>query len=165
MSVKTTVFFPTPEEVVVKMLEMVGASRDDVLYDLGCGDGRVLIVAAKKKGIKCVGVEIRRDLVEQAKRRIMEEGLQGLVEVHHGDMFQFDVSSATIVYLYLTTELNAQLRSKLERELKKGTRVISHQFEIPGWRPIKVEGVADFFGQTHKLYLYVVGESETTSIL
>ncbi len=163
MFVKTTVYFPTPEEVVVKMLEMANAEKHDVLYDLGCGDGRVLIIAAKKRGLKCVGVEIKQDLVEQARKKVAEEGLQDLIEIYQGDMFQFDISNATIVYLYLTTELNAQLRPKLEKELKKGTRVISHQFEIPGWKSMKVEGVADFFGQTHRLYLYVIGESNTTS--
>ncbi|MDW8049652.1 MAG: class I SAM-dependent methyltransferase [Nitrososphaerota archaeon] len=159
---KTTLFFPTPEEVVLKMLELAKARKDDVLYDLGCGDGRVLVIAAKKIGLKCVGVEIKKDLVEQARRRVSREGLQDLIEIHHGDLFQFDVSCATIVYLYLTTELNAQLKPKLERELKKGVRVVSHQFEVPGWRPVKVEGLADFFGQPHKLYLYVIGESDAT---
>ncbi|MEM1872922.1 MAG: class I SAM-dependent methyltransferase [Candidatus Nezhaarchaeales archaeon] len=153
---RTTVYFPTPEEVTLKMLEITNASKDDVLYDLGCGDGRVLILAAKKVGLRCVGVEIRKELVEQARQRVIKEGLQDLVVIHHGDMFQFDVSDVTIVYLYLTTDLNLQLKPKLERELKKGTRVVSHQFEVPGWKPVRVEGVADFFGQPHKLYLYIV---------
>ena len=159
MSVKSTVYFPTPEEVTLKMLEVAEAKPSDVLYDLGCGDGRVLITAAKKIGLKCVGVEIRCELVEQAKRRIAELDLQNLVEVYCEDMFSFDVSRATIVFLYLTTELNAQLKPKLERELQRGCRVVSHQFEVPGWRPLKVVGVADFLGQPHRLYLYLAGES------
>jgi len=133
---KSTVFFPTPEEVVEKMLELADVKEGDVLYDLGCGDGRVLIKAAKE--------------------RVAKEGLEGLVKIVHGDIFQEDVSEATVVYLYLTTELNAQLRPKLERELKRGTRVVSHQFEIPGWSAVKTEGVVDMFGQVHRLYLYII---------
>lgn len=153
---RSIVFFPTPEEVVEKMLEMTNASKDDVLYDLGCGDGRVLILAAKKIGLRCVGIEIKKELVDQARERVIREGLQNLVTVYHGDMFQFDVSEATIVYLYLATDLNLQLKPKLERELRKGAKVVSHQFEVPGWRPARVEGLADFFGQPHRLYLYVI---------
>ncbi|MEM2213771.1 MAG: class I SAM-dependent methyltransferase [Candidatus Nezhaarchaeales archaeon] len=153
---RTTIYFPTPEEVVEKMLEMTNASKNDVLYDLGCGDGRVLILAAKKVGLKCVGIEVRKELVEQAREKIVRGGLQDLVVIHHGDMFQFDVSEATIVYLYLTTDLNLQLKPKLEKELRRGTRVVSHQFEVPGWKPMRVEGVADFFGQPHRLYLYII---------
>lgn len=153
---RSTAFFPTPEEVIEKMLKITNASKDDVLYDLGCGDGRVLILAAKKIGLRCVGIEIKEELVEQARERVVKEGLQSLVTIYHGDMFQFDVSEATIVYLYLTTDLNSQLKPKLERELRRGTRVVSHQFEIPGWAPVRVEGVTDSFGQPHKLYLYVV---------
>lgn len=153
---KSTVYFPTPEEVVEKMLKITNASKDDVLYDLGCGDGRVLILAAKKIGLRCVGIEIKKELVEQAKERVIKEGLQNLVTIHYGDMFKFDVSEATIVYLYLTIDLNSQLKPKLESELRKGTRVVSHQFEVPGWRPVRVEGMADFFGQPHRLYLYVI---------
>lgn len=153
---RSTVFFPTPEEVIEKMLKITNASKNDILYDLGCGDGRVLILAAKKIGLRCVGIEIKRELVEQAREKVVKEGLEDLVTIYHGDMFQFDISEATIVYLYLTTDLNSQLKPKLERELRRGTKVVSHQFEIPGWVPARVEGVADSFGQPHKLYLYVI---------
>jgi hypothetical protein len=94
--------------------------------------------------------------VEEARKKVAREGLENLIKIVHGDIFQENINNATIVYLYLTTELNAQLRPKLEKELRKGTRVISHQFEVPGWKPIKVEGVTDSFGQAHRLYLYVV---------
>jgi ubiquinone/menaquinone biosynthesis C-methylase UbiE len=153
---RSTLFFPTPEEVIEKMMELANVKDDDVFYDLGCGDGRVLIKVAKEKKIRCVGIEIKRELVEEARKKVAREGLENLIKIIHGDIFQESFSDATIVYLYLTTELNAQLRPKLERELRKGTRVISHQFEVPGWEPIKVEGVADSFGQVHRLYLYVI---------
>ncbi len=153
---KSTVFFPTPEEVVEKMLELADVKEGDVLYDLGCGDGRVLIKAAKERKVRGVGIEIKAELAEEAKKRVAKEGLEGLVKIVHGDIFQEDVSEATVVYLYLTTELNAQLRPKLERELKRGTRVVSHQFEIPGWSAVKTEGVVDMFGQVHRLYLYII---------
>jgi len=153
---KSTVFFPTPEEVVEKMLELADVKEGDVLYDLGCGDGRVLIKAAKERKVRGVGIEIKAEVAEEAKKRVAKEGLEGLVKIVHGDIFQEDVSEATVVYLYLTTELNAQLRPKLERELKRGTRVVSHQFEIPGWSAVKTEGVVDMFGQVHRLYLYII---------
>jgi len=153
---RSTVFFPTPDEVIEKMLELADVKENDVLYDLGCGDGRVLIKAAKERKVKCVGIEIKKELVDEAQKRVAREGLERLIKIVHGDIFQEDISDATVVYLYLTTELNAQLKPKLEKELKKGTRVVSHQFEVPGWRAVKTEGVVDMFGQVHRLYLYIV---------
>lgn len=153
---RSTVFFPTPDEVIEKMLELADVKENDVLYDLGCGDGRILIKAAKERKVKCVGIEIKKELVDEAQKRVAREGLERLIKIVHGDIFQEDISDATVVYLYLTTELNAQLKPKLEKELKKGTRVVSHQFEVPGWRAVKTEGVVDMFGQVHRLYLYIV---------
>jgi len=153
---RSTVFFPTPDEVIEKMLELADVKEDDILYDLGCGDGRVLIKAAKERKARCVGIEIKEELVEEAKKRVAKEGLEKLIKIVHGDIFQENISDATVVYLYLTTELNAQLKPKLEKELRKGARVVSHQFEVPGWKAVKTEGIVDMFGQVHRLYLYVI---------
>ena len=153
---RSTVFFPTPDEVIEKMLELADVKEDDILYDLGCGDGRVLIKAAKERKARCVGIEIKEELVEEAKKRVAKEGLEKLIKIVHGDIFQENISDATVVYLYLTTELNARLKPKLEKELRKGARVVSHQFEVPGWKAVKTEGVVDMFGQVHRLYLYVI---------
>jgi len=145
-------FISSPPEVVKKMLEMAQAQESDVLYDLGSGDGRILITAVQQFGVKeVVGVEDREDLVKTARDEIRKAGLEGQAKVVHGDLFQAPIDAASVVTLFLTTSANERLRPKLERELKDGVRVVSHDYEITGWKPIKVENL----GQ-HTIYLYVV---------
>jgi predicted RNA methylase len=151
-------FVSTPEHVARKMLELAKVGPDDVVYDLGAGDGRIIIMAAKEFGARAVGVEIRKDLYEQIVRRVKLDGLEGRVRVINGDFFQVNISEASVVTLYLLTTVNEKLRPKLERELRVGTRVVSHDFEVPGWRPIHVESVRDYWCD-HKIYVYEVGVS------
>lgn len=137
------------------MLRLANVGPDDVVYDLGCGDGRVLTIALTKFGVrKAVGVEIREDLVKLARLRIRELGLDYRASVIHGDLFGINVSEATVVTLFLLTSVNSMLRPKLESELKSGSRVVSHEFEIPGWAPARVDVCSDGYLR-HKIYLYV----------
>ncbi|MCY0867923.1 MAG: protein-lysine N-methyltransferase [Desulfurococcus sp.] len=151
-------FVPTPYPVVREMLKLAGASENDVVYDLGCGDGRILIVAVKEFNVKkAVGIERDAERVKEAIRRINEEGVSGRAIVIQGDFFEADLSEASIVTLFLLTSVNEALRPKLERELRDGARVVSHEFRIPGWRPEKTIEVRDDHGLTHVVYLYVKG--------
>ncbi|NPA69773.1 MAG: methyltransferase domain-containing protein [Crenarchaeota archaeon] len=152
-------FVPSPEVVIRRMLQLADVRENEVVYDLGCGDGRVLIIAAKEFGARAVGIEIRRDLYEQCLKRIRDLGLEDRVKVYHGNFFEYDLSDADVVTLYLLTSVNERLRPKLERELRPGTRVVSHDFEVPGWRPIIIEDLYEEW-RSHKLYLYKVPGAE-----
>jgi len=148
-------FVPTPPPVVNAMLKIAKVGSDDILYDLGCGDGRIPIMAVELFNVKkAVCVEIRDDLYKRALEEVKKRGLEGRVVVINDDMFNVDVSEATVITLFLLTAVNKELRPKLERELRKGARVVSHEFEIPGWRPAKVviyyDGIIN-----HKIYLYI----------
>ena len=149
---KVAPYIPSAPEAIRKMLEIGEARPNDTLYDLGCGDGRILIVAVKEFGVKkAVGIEIRRDLVRKALENVKKMNLADRISIIWGDFFYVDISPATIVTLYLSYTGNVKLKEKLKRELKKGTRVVSHDFEIPGWSPIK-EAVVGL----HNIYLYVI---------
>lgn len=126
-------YVPTPTEVVAAMLEVAKVTADDVVYDLGSGDGRIVITAAQKYGARGVGIELDRDLVNQANRNAREAGVQDRVRFRRGDLFRQDLSPATVVTLFLSPSVNLRLQSKLLRELKPGTRVVSHQFPIGDW--------------------------------
>ncbi len=153
--VPTVPFVPTPEGVVRRMLELAEVKPGELVYDLGCGDGRILIIAASEFGARAVGIEIRRDLVEKCVKRVKELGLEDRVTIIHGNFFDIDISDADVVTLYLLTSVNERLRPKLERELRPGARVVSHDFEVVGWKPIKVEEIKEGW-RSHKIYLYVV---------
>lgn len=130
-------FAPTWEPVVYEMLELAGVSRDDVVYDLGSGDGRIVILAAQKYGARGVGIELDPKLVRISNQVAREAGLQHLVRFVEGDLFAADISGATVVTLYLSTGVNRDLEPKLRRELAPGTRIVSHQFPIGKWAPEK----------------------------
>jgi SAM-dependent methyltransferase len=115
------------------MLQLADVSEDDVVYDLGSGDGRIVIFAAKEFGARGVGVEIDPDLVERARRRARRAGVADRVEFRQGDLFKADLSEATVVALYLWPDMNNRLRPKLQRELDPGDRVVSHSFDIDRW--------------------------------
>jgi SAM-dependent methyltransferase len=153
--VKQVPYVPTPPEVVDKMLELAKVTSDDVVYDLGSGDGRIVISAAQKYGAHAVGVEINPDLYRQSSARIKELGLDDRAHIIYEDMFDVSVHRATVVTLYLLTSFNEKLRPKLERELRPGTRIVCHDFHIPGWDPEKITEVTTQYGTTHKLYLYI----------
>lgn len=151
-------FVPTPYPVVREMLKLAGAGKDDVVYDLGCGDGRILVVAVKEFNVKkAVGIERDGERVKEAVRRINEEGISDKAIVIQGDFFETDISEATIVTLFLLTSVNEVLRPKFEKELRDGTRIVSHEFRIPGWKHEKMIEVKDDNSLTHVVYLYIKG--------
>lgn len=147
-------FIPTPIEVVDRMLEIAQVTRDDVVYDLGSGDGRIVIKAAKKYGARGVGIEIDPKLVKQSRAKAKEDGVSHLVEFRVQDAMKVDVSKATVVTLYLTSELNSKLRPILEEQLSPGARVVSHDHETKSWTPDKIETMPGGLLHTHRIYLW-----------
>ncbi len=145
-------FVPSPEVVVRRMLQLAEVKPGEVVYDLGCGDGRILIMAAKEFGAYAVGIEIRRDLYEKCLQNVRAAGVEDRVKVINANFFDVDISDADVVTLYLLTDVNRRLRPKLERELKPGARVVSHDFEVLGWKPEVIEELYEF--RRHKIYLY-----------
>jgi ubiquinone/menaquinone biosynthesis C-methylase UbiE len=150
---KLAPYVTSPISVVDKMLEAAGLRGGETLYDLGCGDGRIVVAAAKNFGAKAVGVEISDSLAKMARQHADAQGLQDQVKIITADMMQVDVSSANVVSLYLMTEANDTLRPKLERELKPGARVVSLEFKVRGWKPSRVEKV-DFRNHPYTIYVY-----------
>jgi outer membrane protein assembly factor BamB len=149
------VFVPSPPEVVEKMLELAKVTAQDVVYDLGCGDGRIVVAAARKYRAKAVGVELDAALVKQAREEARRQGALGLVTIREGDLFAADCRDATVVALYLLPHLNAKLLPKL-KALRPGTRVVSHAFAIDGIRPEAVVRFPSADRLTeHTVYLYV----------
>jgi ribosomal protein L11 methylase PrmA len=131
------IFVPTPQEVVEDMLRLANVRKGDVLYDLGSGDGRIAITAAKKYGIKATGIDIDPDRIREAQANAKKAGVTDRVQFKQEDLFQADFKDATVVTLYLLPDLNVKLRPKLWNELKPGTRIVSHQFEMGKWKPEK----------------------------
>lgn len=133
--VPDVIFVPTPNDVVDKMLEMAKVTPKDVVYDLGCGDGRIVITAAQRYGARGVGIDIDPDRIKEANANVKAGGVSDKVRIVQGDLFEANISEATVVTLYLLTRLNAKLKPKLFTDLKPGTRVVSHAFEMPDWKP------------------------------
>jgi 2-polyprenyl-3-methyl-5-hydroxy-6-metoxy-1,4-benzoquinol methylase len=131
------IYVPTPYDVVDEMLRLAGVKKGDVLFDLGSGDGRIPIAAAKKFGIRATGIDIDPALVRQAEDNARNAGVGGLVQFRQEDLFKADFRDATVVTLYLQPHLNLKLRPRLWAELKPGTRVVSHQFDMGDWPPEK----------------------------
>ncbi|MFN3804029.1 MAG: class I SAM-dependent methyltransferase [Pyrobaculum sp.] len=148
-------FVATPEVVVRRMLQLGRVKPGEVLYDLGSGDGRIVIMAAREFQATAFGVEIRKDLYEQSLARIKDLGLSSRATIINASFYEVDLSNADIVTMYLLTSVNERLRPKLERELKPAARVVTHDFEVPGWRPVVVEEVYEEW-RSHKLYLYKI---------
>ena len=150
-------FVASPVPVIRRLLTMADLKPGEVLYDLGAGDGRTLIIAAQEFGALGVGIELRDDLVKQAVKKIRKLGLEDRIKMIHGDLFKVDISPADVVYLYLTTSANEKVKPKLEAELKRGARVVSHDYEIIGWKAEIVERFCEnprLGYPTHTLYLY-----------
>jgi SAM-dependent methyltransferase len=136
-------FVPTPDEVVEAMLRLADVGANDVVYDLGSGDGRIPITAARRFGARGVGIELDPELVAQATRSAQQAGVADRVRFVEGDIFESDISPATVVTLYLLTSINERLRPKLQKELRPGTRIVSHQFRMGDWEPER-DVVVDF---------------------
>ncbi|MFN0018877.1 MAG: SAM-dependent methyltransferase [Pirellulaceae bacterium] len=128
------IYVSTPPDAVERMLEMAQVTKDDVVYDLGCGDGRIVVAAAKKYGCRAVGVELRAEAVEDARRNVAEAGVEDLVEIRQADILTTDFSDATVVAMYLLPDFNVRLIPKLN-QLPPGSRVVSYTFKMPGVPP------------------------------
>ncbi len=157
-------YVPSPLNIVRGMLTLAGASPGDVVYDLGCGDGRVLFTAVEEfKVASAVGYDLDKEMVEALEKRIREAGMVGRIASIQANFMEVDLSPATIVTLYLTTSGNAKLRPKLEAELKPGARVVSHDFPIHGWVTDQPDGTPYIMG-SHKMFLYRIPEAYTKEI-
>ncbi len=150
-------YVPTPIKVVHRMLKLGEVKSGDIVYDLGSGDGRIVITAAQEYGANAVGVELDSDLAERANARIKELNISDRASVMHAHLMEVDLSTASVVTLYLLSSSNRQLRPKLERDLKPGARVVSHDFQIMGWTPVKTETVEGDTRQ-HTIFVYEVGK-------
>ncbi len=135
------IFVPTAFETVTTMLKLAAVTRDDIVYDLGCGDGRFVVTAAKQFGARGVGIDIDPERIREARELAARTGTEDRVRFIEGDLFKTNISEATVVTLYLLTRLNLKLRPKLMRELNPGTRVVSHAFDMGDWQPEKTGNV------------------------
>jgi len=153
---KLAPYYPTPQTIVEKMLELGGLKAGEKMFDLGSGDGRIVIMAAQKFHAEAVGIEIDRDLWKQSMDRIRKLGLEKTARIVNGDLLQQNYSSADLVTVYLLPEsIDAKVQPLLDRQLKKGARVVAHDFEFRNWTPEKVESIADDGeGRSHSIYLY-----------
>jgi len=141
-------YVPTQPEVVDAMLKLAGVNKGDVVYDLGCGDGRVVVTAAKEKGARGVGIDIDGERINEARENAEKAGVADRVEFRQQDLFKADIREATVVAIYLLPAINLKLRPKLWRDLKPGTRIVSHSFDMGDWKPekqIEVNGEAIYF--------------------
>jgi tRNA G37 N-methylase Trm5 len=158
------VYVPTPQVVVDKMLEMAAVKPGDVVYDLGCGDGRIVVTAAKKYGVKAVGFDIDPERVKEALANVKSNKVESLVTIKQADIFTQDLREASVVTLYLLPELNVKLMPQLAK-LKPGSRIVSHDFDMRGAKPVlvqSVKGKSEFsdeeqdIGTEHTVYKWVV---------
>ena len=131
------IFVPTPEAVVEAMLQVANVTKNDIVYDLGCGDGRIPVTAARKYGARGVCFDIDPQRIKEANENVAKNNVGNLVKVVEGDLFEQDLSGATVVTLYLLPSLNVKLMPKLMKELKPGTRIVSHAFDMGDWKPEK----------------------------
>jgi ribosomal protein L11 methylase PrmA len=131
------IYVPTPEAVVEAMLQVANVTKSDVVYDLGCGDGRIPVTAARKYGAHGVCFDIDPERIKEATANVAKNNVGSLVKVVHADLFEQDLSGATVVTLYLLPSLNVKLMPKLMKELKPGTRIVSHAFDMGDWKPEK----------------------------
>jgi SAM-dependent methyltransferase len=145
------IFVPTPQAVVDAMLKMAGVHKGDVVYDLGSGDGRIVVTAAKQYGVKGIGIDINPQRIAEANANAEQAGVTKLVTFRNEDLFEADIHEASVVTLYLLTSLNLKLRPKLWHDLKPGTRVVSQTFDMGDWKPEKEEMV-----EGYNIYLWTI---------
>ena len=134
-------YLATSDDVAAAMLRLAGVTAHDVVYDLGCGDGRIVILAARQYGARGAGIDIDSDRIQQARARAAQAGVTPLVRFELNDLFKADIHEATVVTLYLLPQMNLRLRPKLWQELKPGTRIVSHNFDMGDWMPDKEDEV------------------------
>jgi hypothetical protein len=153
---KLAPYYPTPETIVEKMLEMGDLRAGEKMFDLGSGDGRIVIMAAQKYHADATGVELDPDLAQSSTAKIRQLGLQKSARIIHGDILKQNYSSANLITVYLLPESNIKVRPVLDATIKKGTRIVAHDFEIGGWTPVKSIAIPDDGeGRSHMLYLYI----------
>lgn len=153
---KLAPYYPTPNTIVEKMLTLGGLKAGEKVFDLGSGDGRIVIIAAQKFHANAVGVEMDKDLVRQSTEKIRKLGLERNAHILNGDLLKQNYSSADLITVYLLPVSNDKVTPLLDKQLKKGARVVAHDFEIKAWTPDKVENIEDDGeGRSHTLYLYV----------
>jgi len=154
-------FVPTTPEAVQAMLKLAGVKKSDVVYDLGCGDGRIVIAAAKTYGARGVGIDIDPERIKEAAENAKKAGVENLVRFEEKDLFQADIHEATVVTLFLLSSVNLRLRPKLLRDLNPGSRIVSNTFDMGDWKPDKEQtlegtsGIEDSFF-SHTFYLWTV---------
>ncbi|MGA3098768.1 MAG: methyltransferase domain-containing protein [Bryobacteraceae bacterium] len=148
------IFVPTPQAVVDAMLKMAGVHKGDVVYDLGSGDGRIVVTAAKEYGVKGIGIDINPQRIAEANANAAQAGVTSLVTFRNEDLFEADIHEASVVTLYLLTSLNLKLRPKLWHDLKPGTRVVSQTFDMGDWKPEKEDEI-----EGHTIYLWRIPEN------
>ena len=154
-------FVPTTDEAVQAMLKLAGVKSSDVVYDLGCGDGRIVIAAAKLFGAHSVGIDINPVRIGEAKENARKAGVEKLVRFEENDLFQADIHEASVVTLFLLSQVNLKLRPKLLKDLKPGTRIVSNTFDMGDWKPekeITVDGTDDDAYLSRRLFLWIVPE-------
>ena len=154
-------YVPTTEEAVKVMLKMAGVKKTDIVYDLGCGDGRIVIAAAKEYGAHGVGIDINPERIQEAEANAKRAGVEKLVRFEENDLFDADIHEASVVTLFLLSSVNLKLRPKLLRDLKPGTRIVSNTFDMGDWKPDKelaLDNSADEEGLSHKFFLWIVPE-------
>jgi SAM-dependent methyltransferase len=151
-------YVASPEMIVEEMLRLASVGKDDVVYDLGSGDGRIVIMAAKIHGARGVGFELDGDLVRQSIENARRAGVAHLVEFRQQDVLTVDLSPATVVTLYLGQEANLKLRPAIQSELRPGARVVSHDFDMGDWRPDAVRQLLDESGMVRTLYLWRIAD-------
>ena len=144
-------YMPTPYEIVEKMLSMANVRNNDLVYDLGCGDGRVVVMAAKERGATGVGVDLDPVRIKESEENARKAGVADRVRFFQQDLFKTEIGEATVVMLYLWPEVNIRLRSKLFAELKPGTRILSHNHDMGEWKPDKYAEISK-----HRIYFWVI---------
>jgi ribosomal protein L11 methylase PrmA len=159
------IYVPTPHEVVARMLEMAKVTKDDLVYDLGCGDGRIVVAAAKEFGCHAVGFDIDPKRIAEAKANVKKNKVGDLVKIEQKDIFELDLSKANVITLYLLPSLNVRLIPQLEK-LKPGSRIVSHDFDMQGVEPdkkVEVESKRDGVTETHTVYFWTTPLKKTKS--
>src|SRR6266404_2646771 len=160
-------YVPTTEEAVEAMLQLAHVKETDIVYDLGCGDGRIVIAAAKKFGAHGVGIDINPLRINEAKKKAQKAGVENLVRFEENDLFKADIHEATVVTLFLLSSINLKLRPKLLADLKPGTRVVSNTFDMGDWKPEKEQTLSgddpsfDDYGLSRRFFLWIVPPHDT----
>ena len=157
-SKKIVPYVPTPQEVVEQMLELAQVKKGDLVYDLGSGDGRIVVTAAKKYGVKAIGFEIDPERIKESKENIRKAGVGNLVEIREQDIRTVDLSPASVLTMYLLPEVNLMIRPNIWKQMKPSARVVSHDFDMGDWKPVKEVRIKDKSGWDHTLYLWNVSD-------